>query len=532
VANNLADKFEAMADAAPGRMCVIDRDQRLTYADVEALANRFAHHLADHGIGPGDAVALASRNSAPWIVAFLAALKLRAVPVNVNYRYVAGELAHLFDDSGSVAIVVDADLVDECAFALAGRPPRHVVVIGDGTGLLAGITFAEAASGQSANRDFPARSPDDITLLYTGGTTGLPKGVVWRQEDTYLLVTSGHGSDAAVDAAGVDPDGSAPVIMPCGPFVHSSSQWMLLGALLNGCTTVALDRFDPHRVWDVCEQEGVTFLGITGDAMAGPLVEVLGAGRKAPESVMAVSSSGGALSAPMKAALTSALPHVAVFDTIGATETGLLGTAAVRAGEAAPAQLRVQGTPDTIVVDESGQAVPPGTDGRLAKGGIIPLRYHNDPEKTARTFITHNGRRYAIPGDAARLEPDGSITVLGRQSSCINTGGEKVYPNEVESVLKSHPAVEDCLVVGVPDLRWGQQVCALVKPRGSAQPTLDDLQRHARAALAAYKIPRALCLVQEVQRLASGKPDYRWAAKTTEDALLERDRLRPRRHAR
>jgi 3-oxocholest-4-en-26-oate---CoA ligase len=522
VANNLADKFEAMVDAAPGRLCVVDDEDHLTYADIDAVANRFAHHLRDHGVGPGDAVALAARNSAPWVVAFLAVMKLRAVPVNVNYRYVATELAHLFDDSAAMTIIVDADLVDECTAALVGRSRHHIVVIGTGTGAAAGVSFDDAVSGQPAARDFADRSPDDITLLYTGGTTGLPKGVVWRHEDTYRLVTAGLGTDAALEAARTDPHTATSVIMPCGPFVHSSSQWMLLGALINGATTVALDRFDAQRVWDVCRKEGVTFLGITGDAMAGPLVEALRAGRNAPASLSAVSSSGGALSAPMKAALSNALPHVAIIDAIGSTETGLLGTAPVQAGEAAPRQLRVQPTPDTIVVDDSGQVVGPGQQGWLAKSGNLPLRYHNDPEKTARTFITHGGRRFAISGDVARLEPDDSITVLGRESSCINTGGEKVYPDEVEGVLKSHPAVEDCLVFGVTDPRWGQRVCVVVQPIGDARPSLEDLQQHARKALAAYKIPRALLFVPEIRRLASGKPDYRWAAQAVEDAVLQR----------
>jgi acyl-coenzyme A synthetase/AMP-(fatty) acid ligase len=254
--------------------------------------------------------------------------------------------------------------------------------------------------------------------------------------------------------------------------------------------------------------------------MARPLLEALGPDRPAPASLRMVSSSGGLLSPAVKDELVRALPHATIVDAVGATETGLLGLAPAT-GAPAPSELRVTGTADTIVIDEHGHPAPPGKTGMLAKTGRIPLRYHNDPEKTARTFFTHNGVRYAIPGDVARLEADGSITVLGRQSSCINTGGEKVYPNEVEGVLKAHPAVDDCLVVGAPEPRWGQQVCAIVAPKIGRTVILDDLQAHARRSLAAYKIPRALHVVSRIERHASGKPDPAWVAAVLEAAIRQ-----------
>jgi acyl-CoA synthetase (AMP-forming)/AMP-acid ligase II len=228
-----------------------------------------------------------------------------------------------------------------------------------------------------------------------------------------------------------------------------------------------------------------------------------------------VSSSGGVLSPTTKAELARALPGAFVFDALGATETGLLGTSPAH-GAPGSSELRVTGQPETIVVDDTGRPVPPGATGMLAKSGVIPLRYHNDPEKTAATFITHAGVRYAIPGDVARLESDGSITVLGRRSSCINTGGEKVFPTEVENVLKELPAVDDCLVVGVPDARWGQRVCAIVAPRNGETVALADVQAHARSSLAGYKVPRALCIVAHIERHPSGKPDYGWAKTVAE----------------
>jgi acyl-CoA synthetase (AMP-forming)/AMP-acid ligase II len=514
MANNLADKFEEIADAVPDRLALVGADERVTFGELEVRANRLAHHLAANGVQRDATVGLVARNSVPFVVAFLACFKLRAVPVNVNYRYVAAELAELFDDSGAVALVVDGDLLEECARGVAGSvEPHHVVVIGDKVGTLTerAVTYDAALAASSPARDFGPRSGDDLNILYTGGTTGRPKGVVWRHEDTYLLTTGGGGTDAAKSA-----DAPPVVMLPAGPFVHSSSQWVLIGALLGGRTTVVLERFDPKTLWTLCDQEHVEFLAITGDAMARPLLDALGPSRPAPESIRVVYSSGGVMSPAIKAELARALHPASVLDSVGATETGLLGMSPATTASADTLELRVSGTPDTVVVDETGHPVAPGTTGMLAKSGSIPLRYHNDPDKTARTFVTHNGTRYAIPGDVARLEDDGTITVLGRQSSCINTGGEKVYPNEVEGVLKAHPDVEDCLVVGVPDDRWGQRVCALLAPRDGATIALEDMQAHARRTLAGYKIPRAMCLVQRIKRHPSGKPDYRWATAIAE----------------
>jgi acyl-CoA synthetase (AMP-forming)/AMP-acid ligase II len=528
VASNLADKFEEMADAVPRRLVLAAGDERVTFGDLEARANRLAHHLAGHGVGPGACVGLAARNSVPFVVSFLACFKLRAVPVNVNYRYTGAEMREILDDSEAAAVVLDGDLAGECALAVAdladpcGRadPPRradppHLVVIGGDTGPLGdrAVTYNGALASSSPARDFAPRSADDIHMLYTGGTTGRPKGVVWRHEDMYLFLTFGAGTDAALATARDNPDAAPVVMLPAGPFVHSSSQWMLIAALISGSSTiVVVDRFDPAAVWAACRREGVQVLAINGDAMARPLLDALAPGRPGLDRLTTVYSSGGLLSPAVKAELARALPQAGVLDSIGATETGLLGMSPATA-EPGPPGLRITGTPGTIVVDDTGRPVPPGGTGLLAKCGYIPLRYHHDPEKTARTFITHEGTRYAIPGDVARVEPDGTITVLGRESACINTGGEKVYPGEVEGVLNAHPGVQDCLVVGVPDDRWGQRVCALVQARAGQTVTLDELQAHARGALAGYKLPRTLRLVERIERHPSGKVDYRWAAR-------------------
>jgi len=512
VANNLADKFEEIADTVPSRLVLTGGSERVTFAELEARANRLAHHLAARGVGPGACVGLVARNSVPFVVAFLACFKLRAVPVNVNYRYVAAEMKEIFDDSKPAAVVVDGDLAAECALALASLP--HLVVIGSATGppVEHAVSYDAALAASSPARDFGPRSADDIHLLYTGGTTGRPKGVVWRHEDIYFFLTFGAGTGAALAAARENP-GAAPVVMlPAGPFVHSSSQWILAAALISGSTTiVTVDRFDPAAIWDVCERQGVHVLAINGDAMALPLLDALAPGRPGLGGLTTVYSSGGLLSPAAKTGLSRALPHATVVDALGATETGLLGFSPA-AGEPGPPGLRISGMPGTIVVDDTGRPVPPGGTGMLAKSGYIPLRYHNDPEKTARTFITHEGTRYVLPGDVARVEDDGAITVLGRQSSCINTGGEKVYPGEVESILITHPGVQDCLVAGVPDERWGQRVCALVQPRDGHTVSLSELQAHARGALAGYKVPRTLHLVERIERHPSGKVDSHWAS--------------------
>ena len=517
MSNHLADKFEEMADVVPLRLALVDDEQRVTYGELERRSNRFAHYLQLQGVRREDSIGLIARNSVAFVVAFLGAFKLGAVPVNMNFRYVAAELLELFNDSGARVLVVDEDLAEECAQAIASSDQRfHVIVIGAEKAILGAqsVTYDSAMSVTSSERNFEPRSGDDIHVIYTGGTTGRPKGVEWRHEDTYFLASNGKGTDAALEAARNDPNAASTVTMPIGPFVHSSAQWVLIGGLIGGRTIVVLNRFDADHVWRLCEREQVQLLVITGDATARPLLESLGPDGLGPTSVKVIQSTGAMLSPTTKSELARAFPQAIVLDSLGSTETGLLGSSPA-SRNLPSAELRVDAQDGTIVLDDNGDPVAVGQTGMLAKTGFIPLRYRNDPDKTAKTFVIHKGRRYAIPGDVARVEADGTITVLGRQSSCINTGGEKVYPNEVEGVLMSCAAVADCLVVGVPDRRWGQLVCALVQPVQGRVITLDDLQAHARRELAGYKIPRVIHLVERVERQPSGKPDYRWAAEVT-----------------
>jgi acyl-CoA synthetase (AMP-forming)/AMP-acid ligase II len=296
--------------------------------------------------------------------------------------------------------------------------------------------------------------------------------------------------------------------------MHGAGQWGTFGALFNGNTVVLISKFDPHEVWRLVEREKVMTIAVTGDAMARPMVEALREGNYDTSSVIAFSSTAAVFSPSIKDEYLELLPNAFVTEAIGATETGFSGLTMHQKGQKARGGgPTVNIGPDTLVIDDDGHPIPPGSEriGRIARSGNVPLRYHKDPEKTAATFITIDGVRYSIPGDFARVEEDGTVTLLGRGSNCINSGGEKIFPEEVEGALKSHPEVFDAIVVGVPDERFGSKVAAVVQAREGKAPTLEDLDAHVRTKIAGYKVPRELHLVDEVRRQPSGKPDYPWA---------------------
>jgi fatty-acyl-CoA synthase len=527
---NIADLFELVADAVPERTAVVDGDRRLTYAELDERSTRLAHALAARGVGTGDHVGLCLYNRACHVEAMLAAFKLRAVPVNVNYRYTAAELADLARDAGLTALVHHADM--------AGRvPPVPLLVDADGEAYEALV-----ASGSSA-RDFGPRSGDDHYVLYTGGTTGTPKGVVWRHEDIFFAALGGGNPGGPpitrpeeiahtvrANRAGrlrpfLPPDEEPPTefaVLSLGPMIHASGNWSALGTLLGGGTLVLYHerRFDPVVTLELIRAERVTMLNVVGDTTARPLVDLLESpdGRRFDTTPVRLVGSGGTLlTADVKRRLFAAFPRLlAITEAIGSSESPVQGLSVVtRDGARLARNLHFAPKPDTAVLGDDLRPIEPGSGrvGRLATTGRVPLGYHNDPERTATTFVEIDGRRWALPGDMATVEADGTIRLLGRGALCINTGGEKVYPEEVEAVLRSHPAVRDAAVVGVPDRRWGQRVAALVQPADPAvPPTLRDLQDHCRSRLAGYKIPRAVHLVTEVRRTPAGKVDYRWAA--------------------
>ena len=525
---NIADLTEHVVDSVPDRIALIVGDRERTYAQLEDNANRLAHYLAAQGIGEGDHVGIYAFNSHEFVETILAAYKLRAVPVNVNYRYVEAELRYLFDNADLVALVHDAQFTPRIAAVRDSLPLlRHLVAIDDGSGVdfstLGSVPYADALASGSPARDFPERSDDDIYILYTGGTTGMPKGVVWRQEDVLCVLGGLINFDTGVrvtdewefaDAAKAAADGGLGIVI--APLMHGAAQWGVINSLINGRTTVLMPKFDADDVWKAVEKHRIAMLGITGDAMARPLFDALEEGGYDASSLVTIASTAAVFSATVKEQYLERFPNLIIADAVGSTETGYNGVRVIMKGGSERAGLpTVTMGPETVVLDDDLNIVQPGSGvvGRMARGGNVPLRYHKDPEKSAATFVTVNGKRYSIPGDYAIVEADGTMTLLGRGSVSINSGGEKIYPEEVESALKVHPAVFDVVVVGVPDERWGERVAAVVQLREGSTVTLDELVETARASIAGYKVPREMHIVDRIERSPSGKPDYPWAKK-------------------
>jgi acyl-CoA synthetase (AMP-forming)/AMP-acid ligase II len=525
---NFADLFEAIVDIHPDRTALVVGDTRRTFAELEDRTNRLAHHLRDAGIGEGDHVGIYGYNSIEWVEAMMALYKLRAVPVNVNYRYVESELRYLCDNADMVGLIMQREFAPRVAAIRDDLPQlRHIVVVEDDSGAsLEGLDYAdfeEAVAAATGQRDFPERSNDDIHMIYTGGTTGMPKGVMWRQEDIFYALCGGIDaySNEKVDhpealqeraAASAGPG----VSLPAAPLMHGAGQVSTIRGLIHGDTTVLIPKFDAEQIWRLIEREKVNVLGITGDAMARPLADSLEEIHDDVDlsSLISIGSSAAIFSQSIKDQLMRLLPNILVVDSVGATETGMNGIKIAQVGEKShggPAT--VQPSRDSIVVDDDLNLIEPGSGkiGRIARTGNIPLGYYKDPERSAATFIEVDGTRYAIPGDFATVEADGQVTLLGRGSIVINTGGEKVYPEEVEGVLKAHPDVFDVLVVGVPDQRWGERVTAVVQARAGRTPSVADLDAHCRTQIAAYKAPKQVFLVDQISRAPSGKPDYPWA---------------------
>jgi acyl-CoA synthetase (AMP-forming)/AMP-acid ligase II len=524
---NLADLFEAAVDAYPEREYLVANGERRTYAEMEARANQLAHFLADRGIGPGDHVGIYSYNSVEWVETAWAVFKLRAIWINVNYRYVKDELRYLLTNADLKAIVHQREFSPLVTTLLPELPElRHVVVVEDGTNVEptpGAIPYEDALAGQSEVRDFGPRSGEDIYILYTGGTTGMPKGVVWHHEDVFYAL--GGGTDPTTNTKITDPaqmvakGAAGPMVhLPIAPLMHGATQWSVMGQSFVGSKIVLMARFDPHEVWRLVDEEKVNTVMITGDAMGKPLIESLDDDGYDHQltSLFAVVSSAALFSAPVKDDFFAHLPNIVITDAIGSSEGGNNGMTMVTAGNTAmKSGPTVHLLGQTVVFDENLVQVEPGSGviGKIARSGDIPQGYYNDPKKTAEVFVEVDGTRYVMPGDYATVEADGSITLLGRGSIVINSGGEKIFPEEVESAVRSHPDVMDAIVCGAPDERWGQTVAAIIQPRvGHTAPSLESIQEHCREAIAGYKVPRRLYVVETVERSPSGKPDYQWAA--------------------
>jgi 3-oxocholest-4-en-26-oate---CoA ligase len=506
---NLADLFEIMAAVVPDRLALVAGDVRLTYRDLDERASRLAAALSDRGIARGEHVAILSYNRAEWIEAMLAAYKIPAVPINVNYRYVADELHYVLENSDSVAVVHEpefAPVLQEIAPRVKGM--KLSVEIGAEYEAI----IASARSEGSPSR----RSSDDHYILYTGGTTGLPKGVVWRHEDIFFGALGGGGFGlnpitTPEELAGrALPEEVRMLPLLTAPMMHGGGQWVSMITFYGGGTVVLYTghRFDPDEIWRIVERERCNQVMVVGDAMARPLAEALEGGRYDASSVLVIGSGGAILSESVRAQLLKNLPNATIWDGFGTSETGAAGQIVEAAGEGP----KLSANPNLSVLDDELRPATPGVIGRVARKGYIPLAYYKDEAKTASTFVTDaDGTRWALPGDMGMVTGDGSIRFLGRGSQTINTGGEKVFPEEVEAVLKSHRDVFDAVVVGVPDERFVERVAAVVCARAGAEPLLEHLQEHCRQSLAGYKIPRQLILVDEIERTPAGKPDYRWA---------------------
>ena len=506
---NIADLFEALADAIGDRTALVSGTRRLTFAELDARADRVAAMLASRGVAPGGRIGLHLYNGAEYVELMLGAFKLRAVPINLNYRYVAAELRYLCEDADLALIVTQRELLPVAREAA----PALTVMTVEGE--------YEAAVAEAAPRPRVERSGDDRYIIYTGGTTGMPKGVLWRQEDLFFGGLQGGrpggapvSSVAEVVEFARDPD-NAMRMLPAAPLIHGAAQlaaW--IGLFTGGQLTLQPGRsFDAVRVAELIEAEQVSTITIVGDAMARPLCDALAAKRYDLSCLGVIASAGAILSPAVRDRLQELLPETLILNNFGASETGHQGAAFPGSDTGADGRPSFSMDARSVVLDEDLRPIAPGSGrlGTLACGGHVPLGYHNDPVKTAEKFVTVDGKRYVIVGDLATVEADGRITVYGRGVNCINTGGEKVFPEEVEEVLKAHPDVFDALVVGVADETWMQRVCAVVAPRDGKAPTLDELQAHCRQHLAGYKIPRQLALVAEVMRQPSGKPDYAWA---------------------
>jgi acyl-CoA synthetase (AMP-forming)/AMP-acid ligase II len=529
---------KAVAAAIGDRELLIQGDQRFSYAQVVERSNRLAAYLHSRGLGchtersglaghevGQDLLGIYAYNGNEFVESLLGAFQARVAPFNVNFRYVKSELQYLLADSGATALVYHAAFAQRVAEVLPELSRLRVLIqIADDSGndLVHGAVDYDRIIRSSPSQPPPVQhSPDDLYVLYTGGTTGMPKGVLWRQHDIFMTSFGGRNHMTGEPAGSVDEivarvTGSAATkLMILPPLIHGAAQWSVMTAMTTGQSVVfpsVVDHLDAEDVVRTIERERVSVVTVVGDAMARPLLAAVEKGT-ADVSSLGVIANGGALLTPfVKQRLIDALPNVVVVDGVGSSETGaqmhhMSASGAVSTGT-------FNAGPDTFVAAEDlASILSPGHDGIgwLAQRGYVPLGYKGDAAKTAATFPVIGGVRYAIPGDRARHREDGSIELLGRDSVTVNSGGEKIFVEEVETAIASHPAVADVVVAGRPSERWGQEVVAVVALAEGARADADDLVAHAAQSLARYKLPKAIVFRPVIERSPSGKADYRWA---------------------
>ena len=531
----LAEVHEAIAATRPDEDCLVFRDRRLSWAEVTERTRRLANHLIAQGLGvhterhelPGhlsgqDHLAIYLHNGNEYLESMLGALKARVASLNVNYRYVAEELQYLLADSGARAVVVHSCFTPTLAEVLPHLPGLEVILqVPDDSGhpLLPGaVWYEDALAGASPDRPAVEWSPDDLYMLYTGGTTGMPKGVMWRNGDAMVECFGGSKTATTLDEFVAEADtGLKALLAP--PFMHGAGHWMSFRTWLGGGTVFVQsqpDRLDPVDIWTTVEREQVNFLLIVGDAFARPLLDELerpSDGRSYDLSCLTVVLSGGApLSAHLKDEFLRHLPTLMIVDGLGSSEAGGQVSHVSTSGGATTGTFEI--TPGNVVLSaDLDRVLEPGDPevGWLAKTGRLALGYLGDADKTARTYPVVDGVRYAVPGDRARLLDDGIVELHGRDSVTINSGGEKIFAEEVEAAIKSHPGVYDCIVAGRPSERWGNEVVAIVRIRDGHH--LDDaaIREAAAVHIARYKLPKEIRYVDEIVRSPAGKADYRWA---------------------
>ncbi len=540
---NWADVFEVVATTTPEAVAQVCGPRRFTWDDFDRRADNLAADLIGAGIGEQGKVAAYLTNCAEYLETYFAAFKAGMVPVNTNFRYGAEEIRYLFDNADAEAVVFHASyatLIEEIRAQLPKVKRWYVVDDPEPTNASRPhwATPYEEVVGSGRRDNGPTRaswgrSGEHLLLLYTGGTTGMPKGVMWRQDDLFNVLGSGGNALAgrppvdsldALRAQTLRPPTPVPVMLPACPLMHGTGQFSSMIALaMGGCVvTNPLRSFDPVELFDIVEREGVTQIVIVGDAFARPLLASLDANpaRWDLSSLVTISSSGVMWSQETKDGLLGHLPKVVLFDSFGSSEAVGLG-ASVSTKDNAQKTAQFALGPTVHVFDDDCVAVRPGDEkiGFVAISGFVPLGYYKDPEKTAKTFRVIDGVRYSVPGDYAQVNEDGSLHLLGRGSVCINTGGEKVFPEEVEEVLKLHATINDAVCVGIPDQRFGEVICAVVEPREGATIDADAVVEHVREKLARYKSPRHVVVIDTIGRAANGKVDYKRLTAYAKDSL-------------
>jgi fatty-acyl-CoA synthase len=538
---NLAKAFDTLVESLAERDCIVWRDRRLTYAQVAERSRRLASYLYDRGLRvrqerPGlsgwesgqDHVALALYNGNEYLEGMLGSYAARVAPFNVNYRYVGEELRYLLDDGRPRALILHSSLAPTLAEVLPTleRAPEVLLQVDDESGhpLLPGAEWYEDALAKSSPDGPPVDpSADDLYVLYTGGTTGMPKGVLWRQHDIFMAAMGGRkvGTwEVVTSYEGLTERlaESYPLkLLVLPPLMHGAAQWACFMLMAQGATLVFPDdprRVDPDDVWSTVEREQANTMTIVGDAILRPLLLQLDKKSYDLSSFFAVGNGGAPLTPAVRAMAMERLPNLVISDSAGSSETGaqmhVTSVDPIEAGTFIPG-------PGTVVVDEAlAHVLAPGHQGNgwLAQTGNVPLGYLGDEAKTARTFPVIDGIRYSIPGDRAKHLADGSIQLLGRDSVTVNSGGEKIFVEEVERAIAGHPSVADVVVTGRPSERWGSEVVAVVQLAEGSVGDQGSIVEHASSHIARFKLPKQVVFVERIQRSPSGKADYRWAAET------------------